>query len=343
MHETRKSSHRIAAMTSLEAWQDEVWWSGRGGGTTKNMKHRKSHGLARSVLLIGALAATGACAKKASQTPPRSATSASARATDPGRKPAAEGEALPAGIELGKLDAFKRQLFDQVVGRESSACGKGHSLLYSVEHDSSCRASFYAVRYVARLAGSGFSESEIGEKLSQRFRAPRVPHIDVSQAPSKNSPSGRVAIVEFADYECGHCKEAQTLMQPLLAKYANDVTLYFKHFPISSYNALNAAHAAAAAQNQGKFWQFSDKIWENSDYLTPAVLESIAKEIGLDFSRWYHDVGSKEVQAHVQRDKDEARSLEIHRTPGIFINGRRYTDEIDLPSLKDWLDEELGR
>jgi protein-disulfide isomerase len=132
-------------------------------------------------------------------------------------------------------------------------------------------------------------------------------------------------------------------MPPLLAKYASDVTLYFKHFPISSHNALNAAHATTAAQQQGKFWQFSDEVWRNSDRLTPAVLEGLAKELGLDFPRWYADVGSEEVRTHVQRDKTEARSLEIRRTPAIFINGRRYTDELDLPSLKDWIDEELGR
>ena len=288
------------------------------------------------VLVVAIVLSASACTKKAPPSPPAT-TTASAVA-----KPADDG-AWPAGIDPGKLDQFKRKIFDQVVNHEPSACGKGHSLLYSVKRDSACRASFYTVRYVARLADAGFSESDIGEKLSQRFREPRVPYIDVSQAPSKGGPSGRVAMVEFADYECTHCKEAQPLMQPLLAKYSNDITLYFKHFPISSRNSLNAALAAAAAQNQGKFWQLSDKIWEHSDHLTPAVLEGLAQEIGLDFSRWFSDLGSEEVRAHVQRDRAEARSLEIHRTPAIFINGRRYTDELDLPSLTDWIDEELGR
>ena len=311
------------------------------------MKNQRSRGLSRSVLIIGLLVVAGACSKRAAQSQSTSAHSAPSASpavvTAKGSKPLAEGDSLPAGIDLSKLDEFKRKVFDQVVNREPSACGKGHSLLYSVKHDSSCRASFYAIRYVARLANSGFSDSEISGKVEQRFRAPHVPYIDVSQAPSKGSPSGRVVIVEFADYECSHCKAAQPLMQTLLANDANDITLYFKHFPISSNNALNAALAAAAAQKQGKFWQFSDKVWENSDHLTPAVLESLAKEIGLDFSRWYGDVGSDEVRSHVQRDKTEARSLEIHRTPAIFINGRRYSDEVDVPSLKDWIDEELGR
>ena len=294
------------------------------------------------LLMVVIMVAASACTKKAPPSPPATAAPPAMAKSADDKLPADEN-AWPAGIDPSKLDAFKRKVFDHVVNHEPSACGKGHSLLHSVKRDSACRASFYAVRYVARLADGGFSESEIGEKVAQRFRAPHVPYIDVSQAPSKGAQSGRVAIVEFADYECPHCKEAQTLMPPLLAKYSNDVTLYFKHFPISSRNALNAANAAAAAQNQGKFWQFSDKVWENSDDLTPAVLEGIAKEIGLDFSRWYGDVGSDANRAHVQRDKTEARSLEIHRTPALFINGRRYTDELDLPSLKDWIDEELGR
>ena len=147
------------------------------------------------------LALASACSKKAAPPQPTSVKSppiAQSATADEGSNPSAEGGALPAGIDLGKLDAFERKVFDQVVSRESSACGKGHSLRHSLEHDRSCRASFYAVRYVARLADSGLSESEIGEKVEQRFRTPRIPHIDLSQAPSKGSPSGRVKIVEFA-------------------------------------------------------------------------------------------------------------------------------------------------
>jgi protein-disulfide isomerase len=312
------------------------------------MKKQTSLGLPRTFLVVGALVVAGACSKKTprSQRPPANPAPAASPAAvaDKGGGASAAGGSLPADIDLGKLDEFKRKVFDQVVGQEPSACGKGHSLLHSVKHDGSCRASFYAVRYVARLADSGASESEIRQKLEQRFRAPRVPYIDVSQAPSLGSPSARVKIVEFADYECTHCKEAQAVMHTLLAEYPKDITLYFKHFPFSHHiNALNAALGATAAQNQGKFWQFHEKVWENSERLRPAVLEDIAREMGLDFPRWYGDVGSAEVRAHVQRDRTEGVGLEIHSTPAIFINGRRYTDEPDLPGLKDWIDEELGR
>lgn len=300
----------------------------------------------RNILVLGgALVVASACSKKASQFPPGPTHAAPAAVTGKAGNPSPAADSLPAGIEIGKLDDFKRKVFDQVVNREPSACGKGHSLLYSLQHDSGCRASFYAVRYVARLADSGFSDSEIGAKVEQRFRAPRVPYIDVSQAPSKGASSGRVSIIEFVDYECDHCKHAQGLMHTLLGEYAKEVTLYFKHFPFSSHiNALNAAMAATAAQSQGKFWQLNEKIWENWDQLRPALLEAIAKEVpGLDFSRWYSDVGSEGVRSHVLRDRTEGRTLEIRQTPAIFINGRRYSDDLDVASLKDWIDEELGR
>jgi hypothetical protein len=309
------------------------------------MGTQRSLGLLQGILVIAVLVLAGACKKSASQAhPPTNSNSTPVAAAKKGNSPSAEGGSLPSGIDLSKLDKAQREVFDQVVNREASACGKGHSLLHSVKHDSACRASFYAVRYVARLAGSGLNETEIAEKLERRFLAPRVPYIDVSQAPSKGDPKGRVRIVEFADYQCTHCKEAQALIPSLLAEYPKDVTLYFKHYPLGGHvNSLNAALGAAAAQNQGKFWKFSDKVWENSERLTPAVLESIAREIGLDFSRWYGDVGSEEVRAHVYKDRGEARDLEIRRTPAFFINGRLYTDEIDLAGLKDWIDEELGR
>jgi protein-disulfide isomerase len=304
------------------------------------MRNRSLSRLSRHVVLLTTLVAAAGC-KKSPSTPPTPAPAPAQQAA----KQTSIGGAMPAAIDPGKLDAFKRKVFDEVVGREPSACGKGHSLLHSVKNDPECRASYYAVRYVARLADAGLSDSDIVDKLEQRFRTPRVTYIDTSAAPSKGSATPRVTIVEFADYECEHCKLAQPVMRTLLAEYPKDVTLFYKHFPLGGHvNSLNAALGAVGAHKQGKFWEFSDKVWENSEHLSPAVLEGIAKEIhGLDFQRWYADLSTEEVRSQVLRDRTEGRSLEIRRTPAIFINGRRFGDDIDLANLKDWVDEELGR
>jgi predicted DsbA family dithiol-disulfide isomerase len=289
-----------------------------------------------------------ACTKHSPQIPPAQAEPALPANAKPAAEKASatsgDDNAPPPGVDLGKLDEFERKVFYRVVNREPSACGKGHSLIYSLQHDKACRASFYAVRYVALLVDSGFTDSEIGEKLEKRFRAPRVPHFDVATAPSKGAASGRVTVVEFVDYECPHCKHAQTLMRQLVEEFPNDLKVYFKHYPLSSHtNARLAAEGAVAAHKQGKFWPFNEKIWAISDSLTPAGMEKAAKEAGLDVKRWRLDLDAEDVKARVDKDKSEGNALGINSTPSIYINGRKYNDPLDIASLRDWIDEELGR
>jgi thiol-disulfide isomerase/thioredoxin len=263
---------------------------------------------------------------------------------DKGAAPSAEDSSPPPGVDLGKLDEFERKVFFRVVNREASACGSGHSLLYSAKHDPSCRASFYAVRYVAHLVDSGFTDSEISDHLDKRFRAPRVGHFDLVAAPWKGKQTARVTVVEFVDYECPHCKNAQSLLRQLVEEYPNDVKVYFKHFPLSSHtNARLAAEGAVAAHKQGKFWAYNDKVWASSENLTPAALEKAAKEVGLDVVLWRKEASADGVKGRVQADKSEGNDLGIVATPSIYINGRKYGDSLEIASLKDWIDEELGR
>jgi len=255
-----------------------------------------------------------------------------------------EDTTAPAGVDLGKLDDFERKVFFRVIDREASACGRGHSLLHSAKHDPSCRASFYAVRYVARLVDSGFTDSEIAERLDRRFRAPRVPRFDLARAPAKGKEGARVTVVEFVDYECPHCLHAQSVLQQLVDAYPNEVRVYFKHFPLSgNTHARQAAESAVAAHQQGKFWPFNDQLWLASHSLTPAAIEKAAKTVGLDVALWRKAAASDAVKARVEADKAEGRERGITGTPAIYLNGRRYADPLDLASLRDWVDEELGR
>jgi protein-disulfide isomerase len=296
------------------------------------------------VALFALAVLAGACSKNAPDG--RAATGAPAVATASPQAAAATGDdsTPPPGIDLAALDDFERKVFFRVVNKEPSACGKAHSLLFSVKNDPGCRKSVYAVRYVARLVDSGYTDSEIGEKLQKRFRGAQRRTIDVGDAPMKGSSSGRVSLVEFVDYECPHCKRVQPVMRQALDEFKNDVRFYFKHYPLGSHtNARLAAEAAAAAQKQGKFWQYSDGVWAHSEGLTPAVLEQIAKDVGLDVEKWRKDLESDEVRQKVQKDRSDGEALSIQATPTIYLNGREYTDARDIESLKDWINEELGR
>ncbi len=268
----------------------------------------------------------------------------SAAAEKPKSNDGAVDEAPPPGIDISGLDSFERKVFVRVVNTEASACGKGHSLIHSVKNDTGCRKSFYATRYVARLVEAGFTDSEIGESLEKRYRNPQVVKVDVAGAPAKGSSSARVTVVEFVDYECPHCKRIQPVLRQAVDEFPNEVKVVMKHYPLGQHtNARLAATAAAAAHKQGKFWPYSEKVWENSDFLTPALLEKLAKDVGLDFEKWRKDADDPATLAAVEKDKAQGGQYGIRSTPTLFINGKLFTDSRDIESLRDWITEELGR
>ena len=250
----------------------------------------------------------------------------------------------PAGLDITKLDEMAKKVFFRVVNNEPSICGKGQSLLVSAKKDSSCRRSLNAVKYVAHLADQGYTQSEIAESLDKRYRNMHAQIIDVAEAPMEGSGSARVTLVEFADYECPHCKRFQPVLRQILDEFKGEVRLYFKHYPLPQHtNARLAAEAAVAAQKQGKFWQFQDKLWENQDGLSPSEMEKFAKEVGLDMNNFRADVDDSKTKARVQKDRADAATLGLSSTPTLYIDGREYTDAKDTESLREWIKEELTR
>ena len=87
--------------------------------------------------------------------------------------------------------------------------------------------------------------------------------------------------------------------------------------------SLPAVKAAFAAERQGRFWEFHDKIFADFRNLTPEKLNQIAVDLGLDMTRYAKDMTSPEVQQHINRDLREAQQAEVNGTPTIFINGFR--------------------
>lgn len=291
--------------------------------------------------------AAAACSKRTpdvhvAQAAPTPTAGTNAAAANKAAAP--DDETPPPGIDLSSLDSFERKVFFRVVNKEPSACGKAHSLMFSLKNDSGCRKSFYAARYVARLVEGGFTDSEVTEAVDKRFRNPTMAKVDTAGAPIKGSPTGRVTLIEFVDYECPHCKRVQPVLRQLVDEFPNDVRVVMKHYPLSQHtNARLAATASVAAHMQGKFWPYSEKVWENSEFLTPALLEKLAKEVGLDVAKWRKDSESEAANAVVERDKAQGGAAGIRSTPTIYVNGKLFTDGRDVESLRDWVTEELGR
>jgi protein-disulfide isomerase len=285
-----------------------------------------------------------ACSKHQPETLVAQAAAAEAASPTADSNAAAQDTVAPPGVDIAKFDDFQKKVFFRIVNSEPSICGKAQSLIASAKKDPSCRRSFSAVRYVAKMVDQGYTDSEISEAVAKRYRSTTPKIIDVAEAPMKGNPNAKVTLVEFADYECPHCKRLQPVLRQILDEFNGEVKLYFKHYPLPQHtNARLAAEAAVAAQKQGKFWQFEDKLWVNQDSLSPAEIEKYAKESGLDVSKFRQDLESKAVKERVQKDRVDGSTLGLSSTPTLYINGREYTDNRDTESLREWIKEELAR
>jgi protein-disulfide isomerase len=109
----------------------------------------------------------------------------------------------------------------------------------------------------------------------------------------------------------------------VLEQYPNQVKVVFKNFPLRNHKfARPAALAALAANEQGKFWEFHDKIFENYNKLSDKKLQEIAVELQLDMDRYQADRKNQKVRASVAQDTRDGQTAGVRGTPTIFVNGR---------------------
>ena len=201
----------------------------------------------------------------------------------------------------------------------------------------------FAVRYIVRLLKAGLLGSEVEEIYDKRFTSPEQGTCDLKDAQTKGNPSAPIVLCEFSDFQCPHCKLMGPVLERVLDEYGNRVRLVYKNYPISKLHpeAREAAAAAVAAGEQGKFWQMHDKLFANQDHLTAADLEKYARDIKLDVKKWKSDLAA--AKERVEKDHAEGEKLEITGTPTLYINGRKYAGPLRFDELRDWVDEELAK
>lgn len=115
-----------------------------------------------------------------------------------------------------------------------------------------------------------------------------------------------VTYVIFDDYQCPACRAFNDTKNEIVGLYSDRVNIVRKHNPLSIHaNAPVAGRAVQAAHNQGKFEEFSDRIFENQDQLSVSFLEDIASGMDLDFDQWEDDWESREIRKQVEQDQDD--------------------------------------
>lgn len=151
---------------------------------------------------------------------------------------------------------------------------------------------------------------------------PDIFPLPVGSSPVLGPEDAAVTIVVFSDLECPYCAEAHAELELLQSQMPKDVRLVFKHFPLSFHpNAGDAARAASAMAEQGKFWEFVHVAYQRQDALGPRQYEAIVEQIGGDLAAYRATVDQQKHIEAVERDMRLGEQINVAGTPTIFFNG----------------------
>lgn len=141
--------------------------------------------------------------------------------------------------------------------------------------------------------------------------------------------SGKKAVfVEYLDFECEACGAAHPVMTDLREKYGNDVTFVVRYLPLHG-NSMNAALAAEAAREQGKFEEMHDKLfetqaeWSHSESSKEKTFEGYAQELGLDMKQYRASLKDPAAAQRIEQSKKDAQTLGVTGTPTFFLDGEK--------------------
>jgi protein-disulfide isomerase len=162
-------------------------------------------------------------------------------------------------------------------------------------------------------------------------------------APTLGPLNAPVVLVVFSDFECPYCQKAAKALADVVAKYPSQVRLVFRHFPLTFHeNAKSAAHAAAAAAEQGKFWQFHDLLFADQRGLGRDYFIDNARRLGLDEKRFVAAMNSAATAQRIDRDLELGRFVNVQGTPTVYLNGKRVQDATLLDSLSAVVEQALA-
>lgn len=151
-----------------------------------------------------------------------------------------------------------------------------------------------------------------------------------------------VTIMLFTDFECPYCRQIPAIMEKVLKKNQDSVKLVLKNLPLRMHKfAEQAARAALAAKEQGKFWEFHDELFSKRK-LDATVINGIAIKLGLDMDAFNRDRMSSKITNQLRKEMQEAEVAGISGTPAIYINGRKLKNR-SPEGFQKVIDEELAK
>src|SRR5215212_6291484 len=163
----------------------------------------------------------------------------------------------------------------------------------------------------------------------------------------KGSPEAPVEITEFADYQCPFCQTFATLQMPTIQErliQTGRLRWRYRDFPLQQHQfARLAAHSAACADEQGKYWQQHQRIYEGqSDWAAArdagSLFRRYAMNSGLDLGRYDACMKAGKFAGRIQASLDEGLRLGVASTPSLVVRDRIYQGRFDSDAITRLVD-----
>ncbi len=160
--------------------------------------------------------------------------------------------------------------------------------------------------------------------------------------PAKGPASAKAVLVQFCDFGCGFCGKVAPTIKELEKNYGDRLRVVFRQFPLNPDRTKLAAEASVEAHVQGRFWQYHDKLFANSQALGRADLERYAQEIGLDMARFRTALDNRMHSSVVEADMALGRSAGVSGTPTFVLNGYQFSGALPVDQFSKMIDDALA-
>jgi protein-disulfide isomerase len=221
-------------------------------------------------------------------------------------------------------DAVGQLVYTALVAAEAKTLGIGSNDLIAREISDKMKDFSDEERFQLEAALQKRLFAKYNARVLLKEPAAFVQKVSADDDPARGSAAAPVTVVMFTDFQCPACAATHPVLQKVLAEYGMDkVRFVVRDFPLMQIhpNAFKAAQAAAAANAQGKFFEYSELLYKNQNSLDTASLKRFAQDVRLNQKQFDADLDSEKFAAEVRKDLADGASYGITSTPTIFVNG----------------------
>ena len=265
-------------------------------------------------------------------------------------------------------------LFDKTLRAEATKTGKSVDALVAVEagpngfDPSDADIAAWYQENQTRIGGRTLEQvrSQIADllrsqrkkaaerKLEERLRAERKVSVayepfrvrlNNEKAPTLGKSDAPITLVEFSDFQCPYCQATVPTLKQIEKKYGDKVQIVYRQFPLSIHPfAAKAAEASLCANEDGKFWEMHDAMFQDQQKLSVSDLKQTARRVGIDGKKFDSCLDAGRYVEQVHDDQKEALRLGVNGTPAMYINGVPVEGgAVPFTKLESLIEIELAR